>query len=31
MSLYQLIDAPEGENGNEIFSIPNFLQENSIN
>jgi hypothetical protein len=31
MSLYQLIDAPEGEDGSEIFSIPNFLQENSIN
>lgn len=31
MSLYQLIDAPDGENVNEIFSIPTFLKENSIN
>lgn len=31
MSLYQLIDIPEGEEGNEQFNIPNFLQENSIN
>lgn len=31
MSLYQLIDVPEGENNNEQFSVPNFLKENSIN